>query len=260
MSSSFLKEGKRMQRYKLVIQYDGTPYVGFQVQENGNSIQAELNKALKKMTKGQYIPVSGSGRTDSGVHANAQVVHIDYPKTIEAASLVRAMNSLLPTSIRIVSAEAVSEDFHARYSVTGKRYIYKVTTAAIQSPFLRQYELHHPFKTDVERINKAFEAVIGEHDFTSFCSTKSDKDSKVRVVTKAEVKRNGDELIFTFEGKGFLYNMVRILVGTALQIGDGLREVEEMKQILEAMDRNAAGPTAPAHGLYLDEVFYKNFN
>lgn len=102
--------------------------------------------------------------------------------------------------------------------------------------------------------------MIGEHDFTSFCSTKSDKDSKVRVVTKAEVKRNGDELIFTLEGKGFLYNMVRILVGTALQIGDGLREVEEMKQILEAMDRNAAGPTAPSHGLYLDEVFYKNFD
>lgn len=102
--------------------------------------------------------------------------------------------------------------------------------------------------------------MIGEHDFTSFCSTKSDKDSKVRVVTKAEVARHGDELIFTFEGKGFLYNMVRILVGTALQIGDGLREVEEMKQILEAMDRNAAGPTAPAHGLYLDEVFYKNFD
>ena len=185
MSSSFLKEGKRMQRYKLVIQYDGTPYVGFQVQENGNSIQAELNKALKKMTKGQYIPVSGSGRTDSGVHANGQVVHIDYPKAIEADSLVRAMNSLLPTSIRILSAEAVSDDFHARYSVTGKRYIYKVTTAAVQSPFLRQYELHHPFKTDVERINKAFEAVIGKHDFTSFCSTKSDKDSKVRVVTKS---------------------------------------------------------------------------
>ena len=146
MSSSFLKEGKRMQRYKLTIQYDGTPYVGFQVQENGNSIQAELNKALKKMTKGQYIPVSGSGRTDSGVHANGQVVHIDYPKRLEANSLVRAMNSLLPTSIRILRAEAVSEDFHARYSVTGKRYIYKVTTAQVQSPFLRQYELHHPFK------------------------------------------------------------------------------------------------------------------
>lgn len=249
-----------MPRYKMTIQYDGTPYVGFQVQKNGNSIQAELNKALNKMTKGLYIPVSGSGRTDSGVHANGQVVHIDYPTQIETSSLIRALNSLLPTSIRIIEVEEVGDDFHARYSVIGKRYIYKVTTSQVQSPFLRQYELHHPFKSDEHRMNRAFQSIIGEHDFTSFCSIKSDKESKVRLVTRAEVRRNGEELTFIFEGKGFLYNMVRILVGTALQIGDGLREVEEMKRILDAKDRNFAGPTAPPHGLYLDKVFYENFN
>lgn len=245
------------QRYKVVLSYDGTNYVGFQVQDNGNSIQAELNKALKKMTKGQYIPVCGSGRTDSGVHANGQVVHFDYPTTIPASNLQRALNSLLPDDICAREVRAVSNDFHARYSVTGKRYIYRVDLSPFVNPFKRQYVLHHPFHVDIVKMTDALSVILGEHDFTSFCSTKSDKDSKVRTVTRAEVVEGNGELMFIFEGNGFLYNMIRILVGTALQIGDGLRDVSEMAEILAAQDRNVAGPTAPAHGLYLDEVFYE---
>lgn len=247
------------QRYKVVLSYDGTNYVGFQVQENGNSIQAELNKALKKMTKGLYIPVSGSGRTDSGVHANGQVVHFDYPTSIPEANLQRALNSLLPDDICAREVSAVDNDFHARYSVVGKRYVYRVDISKFVNPFKRQYVLHHPFRVNVEKMNEALSIVLGEHDFTSFCSTKSDKESKVRTVTRAEVLKKDDELHFVFEGTGFLYNMIRILVGTTLQIGDGLRDVSQMQHILNAQDRNAAGPTAPAHGLYLDEVFYENF-
>ena len=215
-------------RYKVILSYDGTNYVGFQVQENGNSIQAELNKALKKMTKGLYIPVCGSGRTDSGVHANGQVIHFDYPTKIEEENLQRALNSLLPDDISAKQVIAVSDEFHARYSVTGKRYIYRVNIQKFINPFSRLYTLHHPYRVNVDNMNEALQAVIGEHDFTSFC-----------------------------EGNGFLYNMIRILVGTSLQIGDGLRPVSDMEEILEAMDRQKAGPTAPPQGLYLDEVFYE---
>ena len=244
-------------RYKVILSYDGTNYVGFQVQENGNSIQAELNKALKKMTKGLYIPVCGSGRTDSGVHANGQVIHFDYPTKIEEENLQRALNSLLPDDISAREVMAVSDEFHARYSVTGKRYRYRVNIQKFVNPFSRLYTLHHPYKVNVDKMNEALQAIIGEHDFTSFCSTKTDKESKVRIVTKAEVVEKDGELIFTFEGNGFLYNMIRILVGTSLQIGDGLRPVSDMKEILEAMDRQKAGPTALHQGLYLDEVFYE---
>lgn len=247
-----------MVRYKVILSYDGTNYVGFQVQENGNSIQAELNKALKRMTKGLYIPVKGSGRTDSGVHANGQVVHFDYPSQIDPDHLQRALNSLLPKDICVKKAEMVDQQFHARYSACGKRYLYRVDLNRFVDPFNRLYVLHHPFKVDVEGMNMALRFILGEHDFTSFCSTKTDKDSKIRIVTRAEVILDPEknELLFIFEGNGFLYNMIRILVGTTLQIGDGLREVEDMKKILDQKNRNTAGPTAPARGLYLDEVFY----
>ncbi|RKW28775.1 MAG: tRNA pseudouridine synthase A, partial [Granulicatella sp.] len=132
-------------RYKVILSYDGTNYVGFQVQENGNSIQAELNKALRKMTKGLYIPVCGSGRTDSGVHANGQVIHFDYPTKIEEENLQRALNSLLPDDICAKQVMAVSDEFHARYSVTGKRYIYRVNIQKFVNPFSRLYTLHHPY-------------------------------------------------------------------------------------------------------------------
>lgn len=249
-----------MQRYKVTLAYDGTNYVGFQRQINGNSIQAELEKALTKMSKGYIIPVVASGRTDSGVHAKGQVIHFDYPTYLETNALQRALNSLLPLDIRITQVEAVSQKFHARYHTSSKRYHYRVQLSNVASPFLSRYALHHQYNVNRERMQQALDTILGVHDFTSFCSTKTDKENKVRHLMRADVHydEENNELLFIFEGDGFLYNMVRILVGTCLQIGDGLKPVDELRRLLHVKDRKQAGPTAAPHGLYLAEVIYKS--
>lgn len=248
-----------MQRYKVVIAYDGTNYVGFQRQINGKSIQEVLEKALYKMSKGHDIRVIASGRTDSGVHAIGQVIHFDYPVVLSEIAIQKALNSLLPSDIRIQDVQKVSQQFHARYHTLRKEYHYRVSMSKVQSPFKDRYTLHHAYRMDIPRMQQALKAVVGTHDFTSFCSTKSDKENKVRTVTKAEiiVDELNNELVFIFEGDGFLYNMVRILVGTTLQIGDGLKDVSELSKLLDAKDRNLSGPTALAKGLYLVRVDYK---
>lgn len=252
-------KGRIMQRYKVTLTYDGTNYVGFQRQNNGNSIQTELEKALKKASKGQEITVVASGRTDSGVHALGQVIHFDYPVAIHAKAMKKALNSLLPNDIRVCDVECVSQLFHARYHTCAKQYEYRVSILNIQSPFKEKYTLHHPYPTNVKRIQTALNDIVGTHDFTSFCSTKTDKENRVRRVTKANVREDAEnnEIVFTFEGNGFLYKMVRILVGTSLQIGDGLKDINEMKRLLVIKDRNEAGPTASPKGLYLKRVDYK---
>lgn len=247
-----------MTRYKAVIEYDGTPYVGFQVQKNGLSVQESLQQGLYKMSKGQKINVHGSGRTDSGVHAHGQAVHFDYPVAMNTDNLLRAWNAVTADSIRIRSVSEVEETFHARYHAQGKHYRYWVDLAKFPSPFQTNYVLHHPYPCDYERMNQALQAVVGEHNFKSFCSTKTDKTNFVRRIDKAQVALDARTglLVFDFIGNGFLYNMVRILVGTSLQIGDGLRPTDEMTRLIAAQDRNEAGPTAPGHGLYLEEVYY----
>mgnify|MGYP006396557037 FL=1 len=246
------------QRYKCIVQYDGTSYVGYQVQPNGNSVQTEIEKALKKMSNGQIIPIQASGRTDSGVHALGQVIHFDYPAAIKPDHLLRALNSLLPDDILIKSVEHAAEDFHSRYHALGKKYIYRVDLDRFPNPFKRLYTTHHPYRFNMENLEQAIKKLEGEHDFTSFCSTKTDKTDLVRTVYEASVRKDevNNELVFTFRGNGFLYNMIRIFVGTLLPIADGLKKVEEIDRLLEVKDRRKAGPTAPSQGLYLVEVYY----
>lgn len=247
-----------IQRYKCTVQYDGTNYVGYQIQKNGNSVQAEIQKALKKMFKGHTIPIQGSGRTDSGVHACGQVIHFDCPVDIEPVHLQKALNSILPADILILEVEQVSQDFHSRFGAKGKKYVYRVDLNRFPDPFKRLYTLHHPYQINLENLQEALAKVVGEHDFTSFCSTKTTKENKVRTVYEAScrIDEEKNELVFTFVGNGFLYNMVRIFVGTSLQIADGIRPVEEMDRLLKVKDRNEAGPTASGQGLYLMEVYY----
>lgn len=250
-----------MPRYVAKIQYDGTRYVGYQVQPNGPTIQAAIERALKtmaKLPKGQHIPTSGSSRTDSGVHALGQVIHFDYPANIQPESLLRAMNSLLDPSIRFIQVVRVSDEFHSRYHSVGKHYLYRVDTQRFPDPFKRQYTLHHPYRYNLSDMQEAIEKIIGTHDFSSFCSTKTDKEDKVRTIYHANVEfdEQSQELLFAFHGNGFLYNMIRILVGTLLQIGDGLKPVSEMERLLRVKDRNEGGPTASPEGLYLAKVLY----
>ncbi|MYL72953.1 tRNA pseudouridine(38-40) synthase TruA [Halobacillus litoralis] len=246
-----------MKRIRMVIGYDGTNYAGYQVQPNGNTIQAELEKALRKMHKGDQVKVVASGRTDARVHAVGQVIHFDTPLHIPIANWKRALGSLLPDDIQVVSAEQATEEFHARYDAKGKEYRYYVYQAHEPDLFRRHYTHHVRAELDINRMREACRHLEGEHDFTSFCSPKTDiKGAKVRTIYKAEITKEGNDMVFVFRGSGFLYNMVRILVGTLLEIGRNERDPEDVKRIIEAKNRNEAGKTAPPQGLFLWEVFY----
>ncbi|MGY4104549.1 tRNA pseudouridine(38-40) synthase TruA [Ignavigranum ruoffiae] len=250
-----------MPRYALLIEYDGTPYVGYQVQNNGPSVQSALEAALRIVAYGKQGPridTVAAGRTDSGVHALGQVVHLEFPFAIPPANLRKALNALLDPSIRIRKVATVGNDFHARYSAQAKEYLYRVDLSDYPDPFKRFYTLNHPYTCDLTRLEQALPAIIGPHDFTSFCSTKTDKTDLVRTIYQARVDYQPElnELHFHFYGNGFLYNMVRILVGTLLQIGDGLKAINELDRLLVVKDRRQAGPTAAPQGLYMVRVDY----
>ncbi|SFH58359.1 tRNA pseudouridine(38-40) synthase TruA [Pisciglobus halotolerans] len=245
-------------RYKAKLQYDGTNFAGYQVQPNARTVQGDLEKALRIMSKGHKITIRSAGRTDAGVHALGQMIHFDYPFHIPPQNMLRALNSLTTDEIAILDILEADEQFHAQYGSAGKKYQYRVDTNQIISPFKRLYALHHPYPIHLEDLETALKDIVGQHDFSSFCASRSGKENKVRTVYEAKVEQDlkTGELVFTFRGNGFLYNMVRIFVGTLLQIANGLRPADDMKRILAAKDRNAAGPTAQPQGLYLVEVYY----
>lgn len=247
-----------MTRYKLIVQYDGSNYAGFQVQPNRRTIQGEIERVLAIMTKGEAIRIYGSGRTDAGVHALGQVIHFDYPKTLPADAMKRALNALLPADIVIRESAIVANDFHARYDARAKTYHYYINNKNERDPFMRNYSLWHPYSLDGEKMSEALTYIEGEHDFTSFSSTKDDKTNKVRQLYTASCQYDAKRSLYilSFTANGFLYNQVRICVGTLLEIGDERRPVEDMESILLAKDRQLAGPTAAAQGLFLTKVYY----
>lgn len=246
-----------MNRVKATVAYDGTNFAGYQFQPKMRTVQSEIDKALRKLHKDPAIYSVASGRTDAGVHAWGQVIHFDTPLDLELDRWQMALNVLLPKDIRIVGTEYVDDEFHARYSATGKTYMFKWSYSEVQSPFDRNYSVHlGKWRPDIERMREAAHYFIGTHDFTSFCSSKTATSTKVRTVRELTLTKRDEELIMMIEGNGFLYNMVRTIAGMLFAVGIGWNDPEDMKKIIEAKDRKKAGKTAPAHGLYLMSVTY----
>ncbi len=245
-----------MRNIKVTMCYRGTNYHGFQRQDNAIAIQQIVEEKLSKILGGEDVTIYGCSRTDTGVHALEYCFSFKTERTIPLLGLKRGLNSELPKDISILSCEEVEEEFHARYSCKGKEYIYKVHCSESHNPFAEDLSYHYRRKVDFPLLCEEVKAFIGTHDFKSFCSTGSDKEITVRTIYDFTVEQNGEELIFRVSGDGFLYNMVRIMIGTLLWINEGKIEKGSIPSILEAKDRLKAGKTAPACGLYLNKVFY----
>ena len=239
-----------MRRIKLVVAYDGTDYCGFQVQNNGPTIEGELNRVLSELF-GEEIRVIGASRTDSGVHAYCNVAVFDTEARMPAEKMIYAINQRLPEDIRVQSSCEVASDFHPRHTDSRKTYEYRIYNTHVQNPMKRRYALWNYHNLDVDKMKEAAAYLVGEHDFKSFCSADSQVESTVRTIYDLSVTQNGEDIVIRVCGNGFLYNMVRIIAGTLLEAGKGKIEPNEMERILNALDRQAAGPTAPAHGLTL---------
>ena len=239
-----------MRRIKLVVAYDGTDYCGFQVQNNGPTIEGELNRVLSELF-GEEIRVIGASRTDSGVHAYCNVAVFDTEARMPAEKMIYAINQRLPEDIRVQSSCEVAPDFHPRHTDSRKTYEYRIYNTHVQNPMKRRYALWNYHNLDVDKMKEAAAYLVGEHDFKSFCSADSQVESTVRTIYDLSVTQDGEDIVIRVCGNGFLYNMVRIIAGTLLEAGKGKIEPNEMERILEAKDRQAAGPTAPAHGLTL---------
>ncbi|AYC30582.1 tRNA pseudouridine(38-40) synthase TruA [Paenisporosarcina cavernae] len=246
-----------MTRWKMTISYDGTDFVGYQIQPNGRTVQEEIENVLSRMHSCTPIRVVASGRTDAGVHASGQVIHFDTTLVLPAERWIRALNSQLPTDIRVLEAETVHDTFHARFDTTGKRYRYKWDIAKIQQPFHRNYAVHGIGTPSIELMKEGASSLIGTHDFSSFCAANTSVKDKVRTIESITFVLVNEELHMVIQGDGFLYNMVRIIAGLLWEVGTGRRAVDEVKEILHAKDRKKSAKTAPAHGLYLEKVFYE---
>lgn len=249
---------------KLVLAYDGTPFSGWQVQPDRPTIQGALADALERITGEKILP-QGSGRTDAGVHALAQVASFSTSSSIPSGNLLKALNSLLPASVRVTNVAEMPENFHARHSAQAKTYEYRLYRGDICPPFLANYVTHHPYPLDEAAMAEAAGRVLGEHDFTSFAAVDPEKGfpadgdgprGNVRTIFTSAWQRSGEEFTYRVRGNGFLHHMVRNLVGTFLLVGKGTLRPADIDKILSAKLRSAAGATAPATGLYLVSVEY----
>jgi tRNA pseudouridine38-40 synthase len=250
-----------MRNLKLILSYDGSDFAGWQVQADAVTVQGTLASAIGRVTGEKVLP-QGSGRTDAGVHALAQVVTFVTESSVPTANFVKALNDVLPASVRVLEVEEAAADFHARKSARAKTYRYRICRAAICPPFLARYLWHYPFPLDEQAMAQAASAVEGEHDFTSFAAVDPERGregvpvSNVRRIFSSSWERQADEFVYTVKGSGFLRHMVRNLVGTFILVGKATLRTEDVTRILEARNRSAAGATAPASGLYLVGVEY----
>ena len=233
-----------MKRVKLTVAYDGTHYHGWQIQPEGDTIEAELDRHLSELLK-EEIHVTGASRTDAGVHALGNVAVFNI-----------AMNTRLPSDIRIQKSEQVPETFHPRFCRVRKTYRYQIWNRPVQNPLVSRYSTFYYYPLDAEKMNEAAHYLLGRHDFSSFCTAKPDRPNHVRTIEEISVRREGDMITLQITGDGFLYNMVRIIAGTLLRVGGGQMKPEEMKTVLEAKDRSLAGDTARPEGLCLMEIEY----
>ena len=265
-----------MRNLRLILSYDGADLAGWQVQPGRTTVQGALASAIGRLSGENVLP-QGSGRTDAGVHALAQVASFATASTIPTENWMKALNDNLPPSIRVLEVTEAAPEFHARKSARAKTYRYRILRAAICPPFLARYVWHYPYPLEESAMVAAARVVVGEHDFTSFAAVDPERvermaagenvhatgvrstnirPTNVRTIFASSWTREGEELIYTVRGNGFLHHMVRNLVGTFLLVGKGTVSLEDLRRILDARERTAAGATAPASGLYLVEVEY----
>ena len=257
-----------MRTLKLILAYDGSAFHGWQVQPGKPTIQGALAEAIAGLTVETVLP-QGSGRTDAGVHALAQVATFETASTIPVAGFRTVLNDRLPAAIRVLAIDEAPEGFHARHSACGKRYQYRIWRGEVVPPFLARYVTHHPYPLDEDAMQRAAAQVVGKHDFTSFAAVDPDRTARmaepredgtpptnIRTIHESRFEHHGEELVYMVRGNGFLHHMVRNLVGTFLLVGKGTIASAQIAGILAARDRRAAGATAPPEGLYLVEVEY----
>lgn len=240
----------QIRRIQIIISYDGTNYCGWQIQENGITIESVLNLHLSELLR-EEIKVAGVSRTDAGVHALCNIAIFDTRATIPADRVCFALNQRLPHDIRIVQSEEVASDYHPRYQKSIKTYQYKIENSKTQTPIHRLYSYFYFISLDEELMRKAIPYFIGEHDFKSFCNIRTKVETTIRTITDLTLTKEGNIITITVSGNGFLYNMVRIIVGTLIQVGRGIIQPEDIASILKGRNRELAGPTVPPEGLFL---------
>lgn len=246
-----------MARYACKLSYDGTDFSGYQVQPGKRTVQLVVEQALQTIHKGIHTPIVASGRTDARVHAYGQVIHFESTLSMETINWKHALNSQLPEDVVVLDVHSVQDSFHARFDTIGKEYRYYIHYGDVPSVFRRNQSVHVKWPLDVPAMQTAAQYLLGTHDFSAFCAANTSVEDKVRTITSVSIQPVGRELELTFSGTGFLYNMVRIIVGTLIEVGTGKREAKEIEAILTSLDRTKAGKTAPGHGLYLWDVHYE---
>ena len=246
-----------MKRILLRVAYDGTDFHGWQVQPGVRTVEGELSRTLSELTK-EEITVIGASRTDAGVHALGNIAVFDTDSTIPPERFSYALNTLLPEDVKVVCSKEVAEDFHPRKVNCRKIYEYRISLGEFPNPLLRRNSWYVPYSLDTEAMNSAAQVLVGEHDFAGFCSVHTQAESTVRTVYSIDVEPVGGEIVIRICGNGFLYNMVRIIAGTLVEVGSGKRDEAWVREALESADRTKSGPTAHPQGLTLVEILYED--